>query len=66
MARAYQIPANCEEMRAGLVLAVHDRRPGRGSGETPATAADTYSSLIEVLLDWKAAHPAIALGPGAA
>lgn len=47
-------------------MAVHDRRPGRGSGETPATAADTYSSLIEVLLDWKAAHPAIALGPGAA
>lgn len=66
LARAYQIPANCEEMRAGLVLAVHDRPPGRGSGETPATAADTYSSLIEVLLDWKAAHPAIALGPGAA
>lgn len=60
-------------MRAGLVsfcgarraAGLGERGQGRGWGDLGGRA-DTYSSLVEVLLYSEAAHPAVAVRPSAA
>lgn len=67
LAMAYQVPANCKGDERGFGdEREHGEAAGLGGRGDRGHRAGTYPSLVEVLLDSEAAHPAVALRPGAA